>query len=449
MRRPQALEGLRVLVVDDNATNRRILEEMLASWHMSPVSVDDADAALTLLRNRADGEERFDVVITDSQMPEVDGFTFARRIKRDRQLAATPIVLLTSIGTDDAARLRRSGADRYLTKPVKHSDLLETLGGLFGVSVRRPVAAAVAARRRSRRPLRVLVAEDNPVNRTLVVKLLQKQGHKPTAVADGRAAVEAATGRRPPFDVVLMDVQMPEMSGLEATRTIRAREASSGRHVPIVALTAHAMQGDRERCLAAGMDGYLSKPIDVQELMTALDHFGGAGGSAGSLPAAENGAEPGAAASQEAAGAAPPAPAAVFDEAAALSHVGGDRAMLEEVVALFRKDAPIAVRRIERAVRRHDTEALRQAAHALKGSAATVGCALGRDAAARLESMGRSGRIEEAPGVVDQLRDGLERFDEALTHAGLIRRRARQPRSVRQRRPRKGSVHEQRTRRRR
>jgi PAS domain S-box-containing protein len=451
MRRPKALEGLRVLVVDDNATNRRILEEMLASWHMRPVSVDDADAALRLLRHRTGPAERFDVVITDGQMPEVDGFTLARRIKRDRQLATTPVVLLTSIGTDDAARLRRSGADRYLTKPVKHSDLLETLAELFGVAVRRPVAAAAAARRASRRPLRVLVAEDNPVNRTLVVKLLQKQGHKPTAVADGRAAVDAAiAGRRPRFDVVLMDVQMPEMSGIEATRAIRAREASSGRHVPIVALTAHAMQGDRERCLAAGMDGYLSKPIDVQELIAALDEFGGrTGSSGGSFAMPEHATVPGAATPSDAGAGQESALVGAFDEAAALSYVAGDRRMLEEVVALFRKDAPIAMRRIERAVRQRDKEALRLAAHALKGSVATVGCAPGREAAARLESIGRSGRIAEARHVVDELRDHLERLDEAFARAGLIPRRARQSRSVRRRHPRKGSGHEHRTRRRR
>ena len=310
--RPTGLEGLRVLVVDDNATNRRILEEMLASWHMKPTTVSAAAEAIDALHEASAGGERFDVMISDCQMPDVDGFMLAKRIKHDRRIAQTPIVMLTSIGQpDDSARCRKVGVDAYLSKPVKHSDLLDALATLFGVSTRRTHEADaappdVASRRRT---LRVLVAEDNMVNRKLVTTLLHKRGHKVKAVENGRAAVDAISAARGgKFDVVLMDLQMPEMSGFEATQAIRQKESPDGRHLPIVALTAHAMQGDRERCLAAGMDGYLSKPIDVELLLATVEKFGAGAGNA--LPAKP----------------AQPESGAIFDEQACLAYTGQDRA---------------------------------------------------------------------------------------------------------------------------
>ena len=276
--RPSALDGLRVLVVDDNATNRRILEEMLASWQMRPHAVSNAGTAMDALREASPTDDRFHVVLSDCQMPNVDGFTLARQIKRDQRLRNTPVVLLTSVGrAGDAERCRRLGVDAFLTKPVKHSDLLDTLTTLFGVSTRgeksRPATKTAAGS--PHRSLHILVAEDNAVNRTLVMTLLKKRGHSVKAVENGREAVQAiqtAGARR--FDIVVMDVQMPEMGGFEATQAIRAGERSSGQHLPIVALTAHAMQGDRARCLEAGMDDYLTKPIDVDELIATVESFG-------------------------------------------------------------------------------------------------------------------------------------------------------------------------------
>ena len=274
---PKAIEGLRVLVVDDNATNRLILEKMLSSWHMTPTAVPNATDALTALKRARDGEQPFQLVITDGQMPDVDGFALTRRIKRDADLRQTPIVMLTSVGhAEDAAQSRRAGIDVYLTKPVKHSDLLDALATLFGGSVRRErsEAASQAPARTPAKPLRILVAEDHPVNRKLVTTLLSKRGHTVESVDNGRSAVDAVESARKPFDVVIMDVQMPTMSGFEASAAIRERERTTGAHVPIVALTAHAMQGDRERCLQAGMDGYLSKPIDVDRLIATIEEFG-------------------------------------------------------------------------------------------------------------------------------------------------------------------------------
>ncbi len=410
--RPAALEGLRVLVVDDNETNRRILQEMLASWHLRPTAVSDSKSALAALREAAD--EPFRIVITDCEMPNVDGFALARRIKADQRLHATPIVMLSSVGRpEDSIRCRRIGAEACLTKPVKHSDLLETLALVAGVSMQRSGGApgsAVAAEAGDpgapspapSRPLHVLVAEDNPVNRKLVTTLLKKRGHTVHAVENGREAVAALHGaRRDRVDVVLMDVQMPEMGGFEATQEIRAAEAAGAAPVPIVALTAHAMQGDRERCLAAGMDDYLAKPIDVNQLLATVERLGAA------TPRAA---------------APPPVPAAapvVFDERAALAHTGDDRELLREIVAMFRTDYPAALRRMRRAITRRDGEALRLAAHGLKGSIATVGSPAGQQAALALEQMGRQGDFAGAEDAYAGLRRLLARLERAFAAAGL------------------------------
>jgi PAS domain S-box-containing protein len=322
---PKAIEGLRVLVVDDNATNRRILDKMLASWHLKPTVVAGANEAWTALNHARSVDEPFQIVITDGQMPEVDGFALTRRIKRDPDLRHTPVVMLTSVGhAEDAAQSRRSGVDVYLTKPVKHSDLLDALATLFGGSVRRERAeTAPQPAGAPLKSLRILVAEDHPVNRKLVTTLLAKRGHAVESVDNGRSAVDAVTlaGARP-FDIVIMDVQMPTMSGLEASVAIRERERTTGEHVPIVALTAHAMQGDRERCLQAGMDGYLSKPIDVDRLITTIETFGGGRTAAGAAAQATGS-----------------SPDTIFDEQAALRHTGGDRKLLQKIVKLFRSDA--------------------------------------------------------------------------------------------------------------
>ena len=399
-----ALDGLRVLVVDDNTTNRRILDEMLGSWHMKPTVVADAASALDELRRASPTGQRIDVVISDGQMPDVDGFMLARQIKRDRGLHRTPIVMLTSAARpDDVDRCRRLGIDAYLLKPVKQSDLLDALVTLFGDARRRP-ARGGKTKARARKSLRILVAEDNLVNRTLVTTLLRKRGHTITAVDNGRAAVETFDAARHRFDVALLDVQMPEMSGLEAAEAIRDREGTAGRRLPIVALTAHAMQGDRERCFDAGMDGYLSKPIDVDELVETVERFG-----------AEKRGAPRAAADTSAR-----TGAAVFNEQAALAHTGGDRRLLAEVIALFRSDSPSYIRRLDAAVKGRDGAALRMAAHGLKGALATIGSPRGRELAAELEAVGTSRRFADAASKMVRLRDHLAVLEQAFEAAGLL-----------------------------
>jgi two-component system, sensor histidine kinase and response regulator len=336
--------------------------------------------------------------------------------------------MLTSVGqSDDQVHRHRNSIDAFLTKPVKHSDLLEALSQLFGVSTKdgRTEPAAERIGSKPRRTLQVLVAEDNLVNRQLVTTLLKKRGHKVKAVDNGRkavASIKATTG--PTFDLVLMDLQMPEMGGFEAAQAIREWEnegASSarlatGKRLPLIALTAHAMQGDRERCLQSGMDGYLSKPIDVDELIATVERFGGGPPS------------------KRVASARQQADGSIFDERAALSYSGGDRRLLKNVIKLFRSDYPSALRRIDRALRRRDAEALRLAAHGLKGAIATMGAPAGRQAAADLEQTARSQSFDEAERASARLRDEIERLEEAFAAADLIARPARRPAASRKRR---------------
>ena len=421
-----ALDNLRVLIVDDNATNRRILEEMLASWHMRPTAVPDAEGALEALGAAANRREPFDVVVADRQMPVVDGFMLARRIRRERTFARTPIVMMMSVGDGSDSARRGAGVDAFLTKPVKHSDLLDALATLFRVSTRRPrTERVVKPAARPDKRLRVLLAEDNAVNRKLVTKLLQKRGHHVHAVDNGRAAADTIALTTPAFDVVLMDLQMPEMSGFEATHAIRDHERSTSTHVPIVALTAHAMAGDRERCLAAGMDGYLSKPIEVNDLIATVEQFGSDGAGPTANPVAHTPVRP-----------------VIFDEKAALAYTGDDRRLLKEVIKLFRSDVPASLRRIERALRRRDSDGLRMAAHALKGAIATVGSPAGREAAAELESMAKAGSFADAERAADALQQLVKELERAFIAAGLaprssarqVRTRARVTRTQRSRR---------------
>jgi signal transduction histidine kinase/DNA-binding response OmpR family regulator len=278
------LVGLDVLVVDDNATNRRILEDILIGWGMRPTLVDGGLAAIAALeRARATGKP-FPLAIIDFQMPDLDGFGLAGRIKARPELGTTMIMMLSSVGNlGDGARCRELGVASYLTKPVRQSLLLEAMLSVLATQ-ERPLAQPVVVTRHTineaHRSMRILVAEDNAVNRLLVTALLTKRGYTVITAVNGREALAAVT--RDAFDLVLMDVQMPEMDGLEATAAIRKLEAATGAHVPIIALTAHAMKGDREICLAAGMDEYLSKPIDAEQLFALVEAMTGAPGAAAS-----------------------------------------------------------------------------------------------------------------------------------------------------------------------
>jgi two-component system, sensor histidine kinase and response regulator len=271
------LQGVPVLVIDDNASTGRILDAALERWLMNPILAASGHAGMAALHEQQSAGTVVPIVLLDAVMPGMDGFCVAAAIKDDPTLAGTAIVMLTSGRQGDGARCRALGITTYLMKPVGERELQQAI-----LTVLRPAspaadpqpAAGRPGARGSRRPLRILLAEDNKVNQVLATRLLGKIGHTVVIVATGREALAAldepgSSG----FDLVLMDVQMPDMDGFEATAIIRAREKASGTRLPIIALTAHAMTGDEERCLAAGMDGYTPKPIDVDQLVAAIERI--------------------------------------------------------------------------------------------------------------------------------------------------------------------------------
>lgn len=271
-----SLKDVPVLIVDDNETNRHILAKMLAGWHMKPVEAGHASLALEEMKRAHDRGTPFAVVLIDYMMPDIDGFQLASRIKSDPDLRESTLIMLTSAGErGHAAKCVEMGIAAYLMKPVRQSELFEIICSSMQRNVEGKARSSLMTRhaiRESKRKMHVLLAEDNPVNQKLATKLLQKMGHIVTVAKNGRVALDAFM--KDHFDVILMDVQMPEMDGFEATAAIREREKShDGKHVPILAMTARAMAGDRETCLEAGMDGYLSKPINIQELTEALDNL--------------------------------------------------------------------------------------------------------------------------------------------------------------------------------
>jgi len=414
---PSQLRGLRVLVVDDNATNRRILDEMLSQWRMRPKSVSGGKEALAELEKAAGRGKPYPLVLLDGNMPEMDGFAVAERIRRHRLLAGAAIMMLTSSARPgDRARSLELGVASYLTKPIKQSDLLDTIMGVLaaqaGVQPRRPRGASVPSPPKAVRRLRVLVAEDNPVNQQVAVGMLEQAGHLVAVAGNGRETL-VALGKET-FDVVLMDLQMPELDGLQTTRVIRERERTTGGHLPIVAVTAHVMKGDAERCLAAGMDAYLAKPLRPRELSAALDGVVGGGGLApvGEIPRER-------------------ASDAVIDAPRLLERVGHDQRALARLVRLFLADYPKQLARIRRALLARDARALRAAAHALKGAVSNFAAAPATEAALRLQQIGDTGTVTGARSALSVLEDELARVHEALAalapRAGTRVPRARRP----------------------
>jgi PAS domain S-box-containing protein len=269
---PVNLVDVSALVIDGNATNRRMLETTLRSWRMLPETVSGGIAALHRMQQACAERKAFPLVLVDDNMPDMDGFTFVEKIKEHAELAGTTIIMLTSAGQrGDAARCRNLGVAAYLSKPVRRAELRHAITSVLNRAPGESEAPQLVTRhmlREQRRSSRILLAEDNVVNQKLVVRLLEKHGHSISVACDGEEALAAL--QRSTFDLVLMDVQMPNMDGFEATAAIREREKGTHRRQPIIAMTAHAMKGDRERCLAAGMDGYLAKPIRAIELLEAI-----------------------------------------------------------------------------------------------------------------------------------------------------------------------------------
>jgi CheY-like chemotaxis protein len=269
---PEDLRNLPVLIVDDNFTNRRVLQGMLDRWGMRPTAVERGRIALQALQIAKSTGRSFPLILLDGQMPEMDGFTLAEFIQKDPELVGAAIMMLTSAGqVGDAARCRKLGISAYLVKPIRQGELLDSIRQVLRKAPRQEAVALVTRHvlRETQNRARILLAEDNAVNQTLAVRLLEKRGYAVTVAGDGHAALTAL--EKDSFDLVLMDIQMPGMDGFETTSAIRRKEELTYRHIPIIAMTAHALKGDQERCIAAGMDGFVTKPIRTSELFLAIE----------------------------------------------------------------------------------------------------------------------------------------------------------------------------------
>jgi two-component system sensor histidine kinase/response regulator len=394
-----SLANLRVLVVDDNATNRRILDGILHSWGMRSTHAASGGEALQILSGADASAEPYALILTDSRMPEMDGFQLVERIRQLPSFEVPTVLMLSSVhSTEEVARSRELGLSSYLTKPVRRSELLsaitEALPGSPSLLSEGAAPAKSAARSKS---LKVLVAEDNAVNQKLAWSILQRAGHIAVVVPNGRDAVDAIA--REPFDVVLMDVQMPVMGGFEATRLIRDLEAGSGRRTPIIAVTARAMKGDLEACLEAGMDGFVPKPIRAARLLEAMEKLA-TRSQPETIGQTVSGAKSGSAATE---GITDIPGSDDLDEAGLLILVGGDHDLAGELAALFLNDMEPRMSEITVAVAERDANRLRAGAHALSGSAATMRADNVSVAAGALETMGRSGLLDGVQRALDDL----------------------------------------------
>ncbi len=409
------LHGLSVLVVDDNATNRRILEEVLTNWGMRPVMVESGRAALQELERARAAGQSFSLALLDAMMPEMDGFMLAKQMANHPELTRATVMMLSSAGrSGDHARCADLGIAAHLTKPIRQSDLFDAIVTSLDYAPsheRRTTAPSLSPLPGTQRPLHVLLAEDNTVNQRLAARLLEKRGHAVCVVSNGRDALEAL--RNELFDIILMDVQMPDMDGFETTAAIRVSETATGGHIPIVAMTAHAMTGDRDRCLAAGMDGYVSKPLKVEELFKIIE---GVVSSREPTVSPRSCEEKRGGAQSEDRGL---AQADIFDIGEAMERVDGDTNLLKEIVALIIDDMPARLADIADATARRDGDKLERAAHALKGSAGSLAAHRAFQAATRLEDIGHDRDFEElAQAHADLLREvaPLERALMAFLH---------------------------------
>jgi signal transduction histidine kinase/HPt (histidine-containing phosphotransfer) domain-containing protein len=431
------LRGARALVVEDNATYRRALVEMLASWEMDVRAVSGAETALETLAAQTGPAESFAIALIDADMPGIDGFELARNIKsRFSDRAAHMVMMLTSGDrSGDVSRCEQLGLDAYLMKPINQSELFDTLAEVLGCGTAPASESEEAAATAAIEPsgLRVLLAEDSLYNQKLAVALLERKGHHVVVANNGTEAVGLA--RAQSFDLILMDIQMPEMDGLEATRAIRQHEAGSGRRLPIVAMTAQAMKGDRERCLEAGMDDYLTKPVRAAQLYATI-----------AATFARSQAERPLAATA-------PVPAAVDspharDElkaektnrpstnggaramAAALKAVDGDSELLVDVARIFLSETPRLLDEIEGAIARTDAPLLRRAAHTIKGGLRLFGAETAYDLACRLEELGREGDVQAAAEPFENLKHAAVELQQDLsTFAAVPQETMTSPRS--------------------
>jgi PAS domain S-box-containing protein len=400
-RRMADLRGLPVLVVDDNATNRHILEEILTRWGMRPTVVDGGEAALYALRSSLENGEPLGLVLLDFQMPDMDGFQVAAAIKEHPELAATTIMMLSSVGLrGDAQRCRELGVAAYLTKPIRQFVLLDAILTVLSRPADPGKQLAPVTRHsltEVRRRLRVLLVEDNPINQVVTVRMLERLGHSVVVAGNGAQALTVLDEAS--FDLVLMDIQMPEVDGYMATAEIRRREVLTGGHLPIIALTAHTRPEDRERCRATGMDGFLAKPFRGAELAAALEKltFGDRVAPKVEAPAKSESA---------------------FRAADLLERVEGDRDLLATMLELYESEAPRLLAEVRRCLDAADAPGLREAAHALRGCVGNFYAHDAAELALVLEVKGREGSLDETEVPWQALEAEVARLGHGLAELG-------------------------------
>jgi PAS domain S-box-containing protein len=413
--REEAADGMRirdidfsampVLILDDNSTSRFILQEMTSAWGLAPEEAADADEALVKIKKAFDGEMPFRVLFIDSQLNGTDGCEVARRLIESRYGADLKIILMTSMGRrGDAAQCTESGLSGYLMKPVKRSELLDAIVRALGHPTdEKPLPTAGHTTEEAKRPLNILVVEDNVVNQKVVQAMLEKRGHRPVISSNGMEALETLGGAS--FDLILMDVQMCEMDGFEVTKLIRDKEKVDDGHIPIVAMTAHAMKGDRERCLAAGMDDYISKPVREKDLFSVIENL--ANGNQDKRKVSRH------VTSKDI----EPVAMEVLDVSKAMRAVGGNKGFLKELAALFLENGVEIMAQIREGIVKKDATAIELAAHSLKGSTAYFGAKRVFDAACRLEVIGKNSSWTEAEAARSALEMELKALETAMKGA--------------------------------
>ncbi len=415
-----SLHNLPVLVVDDNFTNRRVLGELLQYWHMQPVLADSAAAARQALQTAEESRRPIRLILLDHHMPGEDGFHFAESmqglLKRDR----CPIIMISSGSSPiDTDLCQRHGIDRFMTKPVIASELLNEVLRQFGrYTIARPEQPPTAAPLNIP-PRRVLLVEDNEINRRVALGLLRSRGHQAVVAENGQEAVHILAEQE--FDVVLMDMQMPVMDGYEATSAIRNRERQTGGHMPIVAMTAEALKGDRERCLDAGMDDYITKPIVTAELYRAVELFpavcltveaGRPDSPAKDTTPTERGIEP--SNPEPPSGSTPDGILPAVDWNVAKKCLGSEAKVLREFVELVKSQTPMLLADLHRAIDTRDSKLLRRSAHTLKGSLTYFGAESLVQSALALESLGHTDSFDGAAAMLTAAERELERVLTAL-----------------------------------
>jgi two-component system, sensor histidine kinase and response regulator len=417
-----SLAGLRVLIVDDNATNRLILEEMTSHWHMRPTCVDNGCAAVTTMKEAAASTDPFAVVLLDVMMPEMDGFTVVEQIKSQPELSGATIMLLSSLDSKSgAARCRSLGIAKFLFKPVSSSELFDAIVATISNRSSAPEipTTAATASDKDTRGWQILLAEDNIVNQRVATALLEKRGHTVVVANNGKEVLEALACQR--FDVILMDLQMPGMDGIEATAAIRKMEQQLGTHIPIIAMTAHAIKGDRERFLRAGMDDYVPKPINVKQLFEVISRLTLRCTTSGKSAPREicshvetsvderNATVPG-----ETKSVAAVEDAEVVDWDALRARMEQDLDLLEDMIALFLETSPQLFTEIETAVANGDGSLLTSSAHKLRGALQNMCAERCVRIVLRLETCGRMGDMAQAGSAFTELHDEWQHLQSAL-----------------------------------